>query len=298
MNTKKLFTVEEIVANQEKMMTTMKIALEDAGSSVDKLFENAASCNAANVLKNDFCKLRHSTQALKNGIMGEKIAANALKIVGEDMIVLTNVRTPFNDERYFQQHDFVIICSKGIFTAEAKNVYANTITISETGFMYYNNDFSKAKNIARQSNWHTVSLKRYLADNGYSGLPVIPMFIFTNPKAVVDNRFVDRFTKKPRILDVYPNTLKDAFQQDLPDVLTLEQMKDIERLLNEASAAYPEQKKYPLTVDADEFCSHIEDAIDVLSPKPAHRSSNDKRLFLRRACIYLTAVLFTAMDEK
>ena len=98
----------------------------------------------------------------KLGFDGEERLYDSMKIIGDKIRILRNLRIQVDDLSV--EHDMIIIAPTGIFTIEIKN-YKSGATIDKTGLLTADR---KTLNIANQARRHSCNLKRLL---GYFNYP-------------------------------------------------------------------------------------------------------------------------------
>lgn len=118
----------------------------------------------------------------KSGFDGEERLYDSMKIIGDKIRILRNLRIQVDDLSV--EHDMIIIAPTGIFTIEIKN-YKSGATIDKTGLLTADR---KTLNIANQARRHSYNLKRLL---GYFNYPfeIYPIIVWANDHAKINSQF-------------------------------------------------------------------------------------------------------------
>ena len=120
--------------------------------------------NDTTISRSFWWHLRSDTD--KKGEEGEDKAAERLKYLGKDFIVLRNVNLPRSNKDPVQI-DFLCISNKGIFVIEVKN-WLGKITgdyEDEIWHSQINYSINEQKNPVRQNEWHIDVLKKFIKQN-------------------------------------------------------------------------------------------------------------------------------------
>lgn len=133
--------------------------------------------------------IRDASRGLEFGQRGEEKAAEAVKLLGNKVISLQNLRLKHN--KLDIEHDLVIIAPTGIFSVEVKNKRHNG-TITEKGIL---KSGSHSENLIEQIRRHTNSLNQHLEEiykkqpQMKKKLAVYPIILWANDHSNVKDHF-------------------------------------------------------------------------------------------------------------
>lgn len=133
--------------------------------------------------------IRDASRGLEFGQKGEEKAAEAIKLLGNKVLSLQNLRLKYN--KLDIEHDLVIIAPTGIFSVEVKNKRHNG-TITEKGIL---KSGSHSENLIEQIRRHTNSLNQHLEElykkqpQMKKKLAVYPIILWANNHSNVKDCF-------------------------------------------------------------------------------------------------------------
>lgn len=133
--------------------------------------------------------IRDASRGLEFGQKGEEKAAEAIKLLGNKVLSLQNLRLKY--QKLDIEHDLVIIAPTGIFSVEVKNKKHNG-TITEKGIL---KSGSHSENLIEQIRRHTNSLNQHLEElykkqpQMKKKLTVYPIILWANNHSNVKDCF-------------------------------------------------------------------------------------------------------------
>ena len=133
--------------------------------------------------------IRDASRGLEFGQKGEEKAAEAIKLLGNKVLSLQNLRLKY--QKLDIEHDLVIIAPTGIFSVEVKNKRHNG-TITEKGIL---KSGSHSENLIEQIRRHTNSLNQHLEElykkqpQMKKKLTVYPIILWANNHSNVKDCF-------------------------------------------------------------------------------------------------------------
>ena len=125
-----------------------------------------------------------SIGVLEAGIYGEDILYSRLKILGNKVRMLRNVKYVVDDD-FSVEHDLIIISPVGIFTVEIKNWKSDSV-VDENGFLISDD---RKINLVEQVMRHTHNLEQILEKKLGKPYNVYPIVAWVNLNAKIKNQF-------------------------------------------------------------------------------------------------------------
>lgn len=219
--------------------------------SIPKEFEN-------------FSKLYKSVLRLKrgleNGVKGEYEAYKTIKVLDDEIQLFQNLCVPFQNGT--EEHDIIAITTRGIFTIEVKYFSARFVTITKQGLVSIGKNFvgdssmndrglqkKRPQNVIEQAQRHKHSLRRLLKNTEFEGVPVYPVFVYSNDKCTVHDEELDQSNLCVCYRTGIENIILD---EKRPVCLSKEKVYSLCSLL-EYECAGIEERTYTLSVTESSF---------------------------------------------
>ena len=195
-------------------------------------------------------KIEVNKKSIENGIYGEKRTYDSIKLLDDEIKILKNVLVSANDMN--EEHDLIVISSKGIFTIEVKYLSVPEIQIMESGIM--KTDIKTYGNVVEQSRRHMHSLRRLLKNTAYSKIPIYPMIVFSN-----DN--CDVVKNDSSVLSCYRNNVESIILDDSKEsLLDHNRIEEIYGYIK-YNCVINFEKPYPLSISTKDFYNLLGDVI-------------------------------------
>jgi len=158
------------------------------------------------------------------GAVGERRVAQVLDRFPDDWFVVHDLIVNG------AQIDHLIICPKGVYTLETKNlrgtIYGNAE--KQNWSKVINQHKTEIYNPVKQAVGHAVALRSFLREQGFPRVWVNSIVVFTHPQVQlkVDSR-THSHTKPPTVPVLYLTELRDYLQRQEQLVLAPEDCRDI-----------------------------------------------------------------------
>ena len=140
--------------------------------------------------------LRKNTALLRSGSRGERETLKLLKRLPKNYYILPDLTLVTSHRK--SQVDFLILCPKGIYTIESKNVAGEISGKADSNRLYKTRPIGKGKyerkplyNPLKQAQGHVATIEDMLQENGMT-LPVWSVIYFSNRYATLKTDFGDR----------------------------------------------------------------------------------------------------------
>ncbi len=140
--------------------------------------------------------LRKNTALLRSGSKGERETLKLLKRLPKNYYILPDLTLVTAHRK--SQVDFLILCPKGIYTIEAKNVAGEISGKADSNRLYKTRPVGRGKyerkplyNPLKQAEGHVATIQEMLQENGIT-LPVCSVIYFSNRYATLKTDFGDR----------------------------------------------------------------------------------------------------------
>lgn len=185
--------------------------------------------------------IRDASRGLEFGQKGEEKAAEAIKLLGNKVLSLQNLRLKY--QKLDIEHDLVIIAPTGIFSVEVKNKRHNG-TITEKGIL---KSGSHSENLIEQIRRHTNSLNQHLEElykkqpQMKKKLTVYPIILWANNHSNVKDCFHEVPVCYINRLE-YEIFKKDKYKANLS-------RKEMEEICARLKKRRQQNRVYPLCVD-------------------------------------------------
>lgn len=189
-------------------------------------------------------EINKNISILEPGVYGEDILYNRLKILGNKVRILRNVKYTVAPD-FTVEHDMVIISPVGIFSLEIKN-WKQDACIDEKGFLVTN---EHKMNLVEQVMRHIHNLEQVLEQETSITYNVYPIVVWVNQNAKIKNKFPQM------IVCNYNNVEFELFNKDrYSDNYSQEEMNAIYDALKEKAL---ESEEYTYGFTKNEFLKSL-----------------------------------------
>lgn len=162
------------------------------------------------------------------GFRGEESVMFHLDLVSNsDYRIYHDIRLPLG--KYFFQIDIVLICTRYILVIEVKNrakdwyfaKLLNQVTI----------DGKRTKNPILQAKAQSIKLKRWLAENHFTDLPIIYLFVNSNERSKIHIDYDHKYSRSVCNSEQLLEKIEQIEKQNPTDTIDEKELRKINRLL-------------------------------------------------------------------
>lgn len=258
----KAYTLNNLLAEYERCITFStsiqlnNLDVEKIKNELDSLNEEVKNNDSFTSVKENYLNalvdfkdqlqvIQREYKNIKTGLRGEQDVEIAIGGIKEDFLHFKNIR--FNETGQSNEHDFIVINRKGIFTIEVKTLSQN-VTLSKQGVL----DMEHPQYIVKQLKRHVDGIKDVLERHGtnlsINNIPIYPIILLANNECNI----IDELKNIPIC---YLDTLEfHIFNNKYKNNLNTQEIKDIYDILKSREL---KENKFPPKIDVERFYENI-----------------------------------------